>query len=68
VRLDESASRRTHAKIVVIDSRVVFIGSHNWTESALSYNHEASLMVCSQDVAEDLEGYIQSIWSSGRPV
>jgi len=68
IKLDESYSKRTHAKLVIIDSRVVFIGSHNWTESALSYNHEASALIESQEIAEIFEMYFQSIWSNGRAV
>jgi Phosphatidylserine/phosphatidylglycerophosphate/cardiolipin synthases and related enzymes len=66
VRLDESSARITHAKLVIIDGRVVAVGSHNWTESALHYNHEASVLIISEDIAKQFEEYFESIWSSGR--
>jgi hypothetical protein len=66
VRLDESQGKTTHCKIVVIDDQYVFIGSHNWTESALKYNHETTLLVNSSELASQVEKYIESIWSSGR--
>jgi len=66
IRLDESQGRTTHCKIVVIDDQYVFIGSHNWTESALKYNHETTLLVNSSELASQVEKYIESIWSSGR--
>jgi phosphatidylserine/phosphatidylglycerophosphate/cardiolipin synthase-like enzyme len=68
VRLDESQGRTTHCKIVVIDDQYVFIGSHNWTESALKYNHEATLLVNSSELASQVVKYIESIWSSGRSI
>jgi phosphatidylserine/phosphatidylglycerophosphate/cardiolipin synthase-like enzyme len=68
VKLDESSGRTTHAKLVIIDGKAVLVGSHNWTESALSYNHEASVLIISQDIAEKFEEYFESIWSSGRVV
>lgn len=66
VRLDESQGRTTHCKVVVIDDQYVFIGSHNWTESALKYNHETTLLVNSSELASQVEKYIESIWSRGR--
>jgi len=66
VKLDESFARTTHAKLVIIDGRVVAVGSHNWTESALRYNHEASVLIISEDIAKQFEEYFDSIWSSGR--
>jgi phosphatidylserine/phosphatidylglycerophosphate/cardiolipin synthase-like enzyme len=67
VKLDESKSVTTHAKIVIIDGKYVFIGSHNWTESALTKNHETTLLVDSTKLAEEVTNYFESIWSSGRP-
>jgi len=57
-----------HAKVVVIDGRCVVIGSHNWTESALRYNHEVSVLICSSDLAKEVKEYIESLWSNGRLV
>jgi len=66
VRLDESARIITHVKLVVIDHTYVLVGSHNWTESALSYNHEYSVLIVSQNLAENVEKYFESLWSKGR--
>ena len=68
VKLDESSGRTTHTKLVIIDDKVVFVGSHNWTESALKYNHEASMLIISSDIAEQFEEYFESIWSKGRSI
>ncbi len=68
VKLDESNGRTTHSKIVVIDGKYVFIGSHNWTESALTRNHETTLLVNSPELARQVVEYIESIWSNGRTI
>ena len=43
-RLDR-ADRTLHAKLVVIDGRVSYVGSMNWVEAALEKNREAGLLV-----------------------
>ena len=35
----------THAKAVLIDSRILYVGNHNWSESALTTNKEVSFRV-----------------------
>ncbi len=57
----ESKNTTTHTKIVVIDTRFCFVGSHNFTHSALSRNHEFSLLVDSKKLAKELINYIKSI-------
>ncbi|MEM5825581.1 MAG: phospholipase D-like domain-containing protein, partial [Thermofilaceae archaeon] len=67
VRLDPKAGVTTHAKIVVVDGRCSVIGSHNWTEAALSSNNELSVLVCSEELASEVEGYFMELWGQGRP-
>jgi competence ComEA-like helix-hairpin-helix protein len=58
VAFDDSG-RTMHAKVVVIDNRHVFIGSHNLTHSALVSNSETSLLIDSPDLAGELLAYIE---------
>jgi phosphatidylserine/phosphatidylglycerophosphate/cardiolipin synthase-like enzyme len=51
----------THTKLVVIDRRYLFIGSHNLTQSALKYNHEVSARIDSPSMAEEALRYVDSI-------
>lgn len=51
----------THTKLVVIDNRFVFIGSHNFSDSALKYNNEASVMVDSPEMAGKAASFIKGI-------
>lgn len=53
VRFD-SPSTTSHGKLVVIDRRLVFLGSHNFTHSALSRNHEISVLLEDSLLAQQL--------------
>ena len=68
VRLDRSSGITTHAKVVIVDGVYVVVGSHNWTESALRYNHEVSAILRSGAVAGELTNYFEKLWDEGRAV
>ena len=57
----DAPDRQTHTKLVVIDRRYVLIGSHNLTQSALKYNHEASVWIDSAPLAEEALRYMKSL-------
>jgi phosphatidylserine/phosphatidylglycerophosphate/cardiolipin synthase-like enzyme len=57
----DAPDRTTHAKLVVIDRRYLFLGSHNLTQSALKYNHEVSVRIDSPPLAEEALRYLQSL-------
>ncbi len=38
-------SVETHAKVVLIDGRILYVGNHNWSSSAMTRNKEISLRV-----------------------
>ena len=50
--------RRSHVKIVVVDSRFVLAGNHNLTFSALRNNNEVSVMIDDPEMAVRLEEYV----------
>ncbi|NOX25531.1 MAG: phospholipase [Deltaproteobacteria bacterium] len=60
VRFD-SPRITTHTKIVVIDKRFSFIGSHNFTHSALGRNHELSILIDNRQLANQVVNYIATI-------
>ncbi|MEW6593996.1 MAG: phospholipase D-like domain-containing protein [Thermodesulfobacteriota bacterium] len=62
VRLDQPETT-THTKLVVIDGRYVFLGSHNLTQAALKHNHEVSLLIDSAALARELTDYLAQIRS-----
>ncbi len=59
--LMDSEKKTTHSKLVVIDKVFSFVGSHNFTHSALTYNNEFSLLVDSRPLASELLQYMKSI-------
>lgn len=60
VRFD-SANKTTHTKMVIIDTRFCFVGSHNLSHSALAFNHEMSLLLDNRKMAGELTDYIAAI-------
>lgn len=57
----DAPDRTTHAKMVIIDRRYLFVGSHNLTQSALKYNHEVSVWIDSPRLAEEALRYMTSL-------
>ena len=49
----------THNKIVVIDKRYIFLGSHNLTQGALKYNNELSVLIDSPEMAAEVRTYLE---------
>lgn len=57
VRFD-SVRKTSHAKVVVIDNRLLFLGSHNLTHNALSRNNELSVLIDSPKMAREVTSYL----------
>jgi phosphatidylserine/phosphatidylglycerophosphate/cardiolipin synthase-like enzyme len=47
-----------HWKVVLIDREKIFIGSHNLSENSLSHNIDASILITSKELYQDLLTYI----------
>lgn len=60
VRFDTPATT-THTKLVVVDGRYVFLGSHNLTQAALKHNHELSLLIDNSLLAREISDYLDRI-------
>ena len=59
VKLDNETDT-DHLKLVIIDGKIVYVGSHNWSESALYYNHETSVRIVSEEIAQTFIEYLKS--------
>lgn len=57
----DSPQKTTHTKLIVIDQRLVLLGSHNLTQSALKYNNEISLLIDRPDLAREARTYMLEI-------
>jgi len=61
VKFDDKKTT-THDKLVIIDGKEVFVGSHNWGYSAFERNNEASVLIKDADVAEYYQNYFNALW------
>jgi Phosphatidylserine/phosphatidylglycerophosphate/cardiolipin synthases and related enzymes len=57
----DSPRTTTHTKLIVIDERLVILGSHNWTQSALKHNNEISILLERPDLAKRARNYMLTI-------
>jgi len=62
----DSPKKTTHTKLIVVDQRQIFLGSHNFTQSALKYNNEISVLLERSDLAQDARSYILKIIEAGK--
>jgi phosphatidylserine/phosphatidylglycerophosphate/cardiolipin synthase-like enzyme len=60
VRFD-TLRRTSHSKVVVIDGRYVYLGSHNLTHSALGRNNELSVLIESPELAREITDYLGGV-------
>jgi len=52
----------THSKIIVVDGKLIIVGSHNLSYSALNKNREISLLVNDKVVAKRLDNLFEQDW------
>ena len=57
----DSPRTTTHTKLIVIDEKVVILGSHNLTQSGLKYNNEISILIERPDLAKRARNYMLTI-------
>jgi phosphatidylserine/phosphatidylglycerophosphate/cardiolipin synthase-like enzyme len=51
-----------HTKLLIIDRKTIVLGSHNYTESAFSSNHEVSVSFTLTDSENDFIRYFEDLW------
>ncbi|QAR32850.1 hypothetical protein EP073_05360 [Geovibrio thiophilus] len=57
--LYDSPKKRLHTKMTVIDGRIVYSGSHNYTYSAFNYNDEVTMRLESESLAAEATEYVE---------
>jgi phosphatidylserine/phosphatidylglycerophosphate/cardiolipin synthase-like enzyme len=57
----DDPQRRYHGKFAVVDGQTVFLGSHNWTDSALHHNREVSVRIDDPSLARQLLDYATAL-------
>ncbi len=59
-------SRMMHSKVVIVDNRVAYVGSANWSIVAMESNREIGLVVHSDVVTMGLEAIFEAGWSENE--
>lgn len=54
--------RTMHAKMVVIDQKIVFVGSHNMTKRSLNSNYEVTMRNDDLETALQAQQYFDLMW------
>lgn len=57
-----------HSKYLILDDKLVIVGSHNWTNIDIFRNNEDSLALYSREIALELNREFYEIWESGLEV
>ena len=57
----DKETKTTHIKLVIIDEKYVFTGSHNWNYYALEKNNEISVLIDSEELARSLIEYFKKL-------
>jgi phosphatidylserine/phosphatidylglycerophosphate/cardiolipin synthase-like enzyme len=60
----DSNSTTTHSKLIVIDGKVVVLGSTNFSFYALEKNNEVDVILYSEKTAAYFERYFQRLWDA----
>jgi len=55
-----------HSKLVLVDGRIVYVGSHNWTADALRHNTETSVRIETPQIAAQEEKDFAGYWGASR--
>ncbi|MBN1169620.1 phospholipase D family protein [Candidatus Micrarchaeota archaeon] len=63
VKYASTAFQLTHSKFMILDGKVVFVGSHNFSNSALYKNREASVIIYSEKTAGEFQETFNYDWS-----
>jgi len=61
-RFDDPATT-THAKLVVVDRRVVILGSSNWNRYSFTEQEQANIELMDEQVGEVFSTYFDRLWS-----
>lgn len=62
VKLD-TPEKMTHCKIIMVDGRVVLLGSTNWTGNSMGNNNETNLRLVDGMVAGYFREYFEAVWA-----
>lgn len=53
---------RTHTKVMIVDGKIVLVGSQNWSYSAMRRNREAAVVVKCRETASEFGNTFEADW------
>ena len=62
----DTPQKTMHTKLIVIDRRLVLLGSHNLTQSAMKYNNEVSILLNNPELAQRARDYMLTIMKEAK--
>lgn len=68
IKLKSKEILRAHLKVVIIDGKYLFVGSHNWTESALWFNKEVTVLTTDPKLISEALDYFNDLWTNGESI
>lgn len=58
--------RLTHAKFIIVDGKAVLVGSHNFSNSAMRENREASVIIRAEKIVKEFKEIFEEDWIKGN--
>ena len=59
----DTPAKMTHAKLVVVDGRIVLLGSTNWTGNSMGNNNESNVRLDDPVLADAFARYFAALWA-----
>jgi phosphatidylserine/phosphatidylglycerophosphate/cardiolipin synthase-like enzyme len=59
----DTPAKMTHAKLVVVDGRIVLLGSTNWTGNSMGNNNESNVRLDDPALAAAFARYFAALWT-----
>ena len=57
-----TTSNLIHAKLVIIDDKIIIVGSHNFSNMAFEHNYEASTLFDDAEIAKEYINFFNNLW------
>ncbi|NNT71576.1 hypothetical protein HKT18_05025 [Flavobacterium sp. IMCC34852] len=54
----------THTKGIIVDGERILLGSHNWSNSGVEFNRDASLLIYNEDIAQYYQEIFEHDWEN----
>lgn len=67
ITITTNAQYYMHAKLIIVDQQLAFVGSENLTRESLNYNREVGIIIKNANVVKTLAATFMQDWSGAQP-